>query len=307
MPSRQAKAFNAVLKQVFSGQSWAGDDLQAVRDRNAARPAPELPDGVTLNLMDLGGVPAEVFEKNGNEKGWVFYIHGGGFTLGTARERREVTQFIADKCGYDCVSTDYRLAPENRWPAQLYDCLASYSAFASRCGDPKSIILMGESAGGMLVLFLALSLKKQALEHPERAAVTMPKALVVLSPCVTHAEHFPSHKSNIETDYILSDMILNGLYEPLFGADVSEEILKDPIVSPLYGDYSGLPPVFISCTDAETLYDDACELYRRLKEAGHKVGFDMQEGCCHAFQIHPSLMPEAEASLSKAFGFVEDL
>ncbi len=306
MPSRQAKAFNAMLKQVFSGQSWAGEDLQAVRDRNAARPAPDLPDGVRLNHLDLGGVPAEVLEKAGNSKGWVYYIHGGGFTLGTARERREITQFIADKCGYDCVSTDYRLAPENRWPAQLYDCLASYSDFAARCTDPENIVLMGESAGGMLVLSLALTLKKQAPKHPKNAA-PMPKALVVLSPCLTHAEHFPSHKNNIDTDYILSDMILNGLYEPLFGADVSEEMLKDPIVSPLYGDYSGLPPVFISCTDAETLYDDARELYRRLKEAGHIAGFDMQEGCCHAFQIHPAMMPEAEASLRKAFEFVESL
>ena len=306
MPSKQARAFNAVLKQVFSERSWAGGDLETVRKQNASRGVPKLPEGVSLSIKSLGGVNTEIFEKAGNDKGWVFYIHGGGFTVGSARERREITQFIAANCGYNCVSTDYRLAPENRWPAQLDDCYASYKAFAAECSDPGSIILMGESAGGMLALSLALLIKKLAGSDTEEKLPPMPRAIVALSPCVTHAEHFPSHKNNIGTDYILGDMILNGIYEPLFGPDVSEETLKDPIVSPLYADYTGLPPVFVSCTDAETLYDDACELYRRLKEAGHCAGFDMQEGCCHAYQIHPEMMPEAKESLLKAFEFIEN-
>ena len=164
---------------------------------------------------------------------------------------------------------------------------------------------MGESAGGMLVLSLALLIKEHNGKKPAAEKIRMPEALVVLSPCVTHAEHFPSHSSNIKNDVILKDMILKGLYQPLFGEDVSKEALMDPIVSPLYGDYTGLPPVFISCTDAETLYDDACELYRRLKEAGHAAELDIQEGCCHAYQIHPSMLPEAKESLRKAFEFID--
>ena len=301
MPSIQATALNDFLKQALKDQS--GDtDIHTIRERNAKRLPPKLPADVVLRQAEFGGVSAEVFTKEGNSKGFVFYIHGGAFTFGSARERREITQFIAGKCGYDCVSTDYRLAPENKWPAQLDDCFASYSAFAAQCPDPNNIVLMGESAGGMLVLSLALLIKQKNLQNA--GSVPVPKALVVLSPCVTHAEHFPSHSSNIGTDHILKDMILKGLHEPLFGGDVPEALLRDPIVSPLYGDYSGLPPVFISATDAETLYDDSRELYRRLKEAGHSAKLDVQEGCCHAFQIHPDVLPEAKTALERAFEFI---
>ena len=304
MPSKQAIEFNEMLKKVLRGQNLGGDPA-AIRERNAARPAPPLPEGVSLELVDLDGVSAERFEKEGNDKGWVFYIHGGGFTVGSAKERRGLTQYMTANCGYNCVSMDYRLAPENRWPAQIEDCLAAYRAFASQCGDGENIVLMGESAGGMLVLSLALLLKKREEAGGEK--LPMPKALVVLSPCVTHAEHFPSHSSNIDKDVILRDLILHGMWQALLGRDTPPEALRDPIVSPLYGDYTGLPPVFISCTDAETLYDDARELYKKLKDAGHTVGFDMQEGCCHAYQINPQLIPEAAATLQKAFEFIESI
>ena len=301
MPSKEAIMFNEVLKMALGTELHGEQDFNAIRTRNAAKKQPDPPEGVSLEHVSLGGVRAERFVKAGNDKGWIFYIHGGGFTFGSARERRSITQYIADCCGYNCVSTDYRLAPENRWPAQLDDCFAAYRAFAAQC-SVESIVLMGESAGGSLVLSLALALKKHAIEYPEDEII-MPKALVALSPCVTMAEHFPSHTYNIKNDIILKDMILKGLEGPLFGEGVLQETLRDPLVSPLYGDYSGLPPVFISCTDAETLYDDARELYRRLKEAGHKTGFDMQPGLCHAFQIN-TMLPEARESLQKAFQFI---
>ena len=305
MPSAEAKVFNEMLKKAIGGGPGLAEDPQAIRERNAARKAPPLPEGVSLEYLSLDGVHAERFVKDGNTKGWVFYIHGGGFAAGSARERRGITQYITANFGYNCVSIDYRLAPENRWPAQIDDCFAAYRAFTVQCQDPENIVLMGESAGGMLSLSLALLLKKRAEELPGAEKIPMPKAIVSLSSCVTHAEHFPSHSENIGKDIILGDLILKGMWQMLFGEDIDPDILRDPIVSPLYGDYTGLPPVFISCTDAETLYDDSVELYKKLKEAGHAAAFDMQEGCCHAYQINPGMIPEAAETLKKAFAFID--
>ena len=289
MPSITARAYNAVFRMMKRPET---PDYEAERKSNAARRPPKLPKDVTLKELPWG----EVFTKPGNDRGWVFYIHGGGFTTGAARERRSITQHIADKRGYNVVSIDYRLAPENKWPAQLLDCCEAYRKLPSLGIDPKDIVLMGESAGGTLVLSLALYLK----ENSE----TQPKAIAAFSPCVTHAEHYPSHAGNAKTDYMLRDEVLKGLHEPVFGKDAPDSILRMPTASPVYGDFSGLPPIFLSASDTEALYDDSVVLFEKLKREGHTAELDVQHGVCHAFQIFPN-MPEAQVSLDKAFAFIE--
>ena len=289
MPSITAQAYNAVFRMMKRPET---PDYAAERKMNASRKPPKLPKGVTLTELPRG----ELLEKPGNDRGWVLYIHGGGFTTGAARERRFVTQHIADRRGYNVVSIDYRLAPEYKWPAQLLDCHEAYQKLPALGIDPKDVVLMGESAGGTLVLSLALYLKEKG--------ETQPKAIVVFSPCVTHAEHYPSHSRNAKSDYMLRDAVLKGLHEPVFGQDAADDVLRSPTASPVYGDYSGLPPVFLSVSDTEALYDDAVVLYGKLKRAGHAAELDVQHGVCHAFQIFPA-MPEAQVSLRKAFAFIE--
>ena len=113
---------------------------------------------MTVRLGELDGLSAEFIQKNGNQKGTIFYIHGGGFTVGSVRERRAVCQYITANYGYNCVTFNYRLAPENLWPAPLEDCLTAYTALLKNGVSPKNVVFMGESAGGTLVLSLALLL-----------------------------------------------------------------------------------------------------------------------------------------------------
>ena len=291
MPSFTAHAYNLVFRLMKKPEV---PDYPEERRVNAARKVPKVPAGVTLKEYDWG----ETLTKDGNDKGWVFYIHGGGFTVGTARERRGITQHITACRAYNVVSINYRLAPENRWPAQLDDCHAAWRYCTEELGiDPAKTVLMGESAGGTLVLSLALYLK----EHGE----TQPKAIVAFSPGTNNAEHYPSHSENIKTDYMLWDLVLKGLAGPLFGKDVPEEELRKPTLSPIYGDFTGLPPVFLSASDTEVLLDDSGQLYEKLKKEGHPTELDIQHGVCHAFQIFPQ-MPEAKRSLRKAFAFIEN-
>lgn len=293
MPSLTARVFDLVLRMMPE----TGEDFQAERARNAKRKAPKLPKDVTFEEITLGGQPAELLEKNGNTKGRVFYIHGGGFTTGSAAERRSLTQHITDRYGYNCVSINYRLAPENKWPAQLEDCFAAWQDLCVRGNDPAQTVLMGESAGATLVLSLSLYLKEKGLPQP--------KALVAYSPSVTQAEHYPSHFENAKTDFMLKDNVQKGLQGPLFSGQPSEEELRSPLLSPVYGDYAGLPPVFLAASDSEVLFDDSRELYKKLIAEGHPAKLDIAHCVCHAFPIFP-VMPEAQNCIRHTFAYLEE-
>ena len=292
MPSLTAWVINKVLQ----GMPAFGEDIEAERQRNSSRKPPKPPKGVTVTTDTLGGLPAERIEKAGNE-GWMLYIHGGGFTTGSARERRDFTQFVAGRYGYNVLVFDYRLAPENRWPAQLEDCLAAYCGLEEKGIRPEDIVLAGESAGGTLVLSLSLMLKEKDLP--------LPRAIAVFSPGTNNAEHYPSHTANIKTDTMLRDAVAKGIGEPVFGSNAPEDLLRSPYVSPIYGDYNGLPPVFIAVSDTEVLYDDSCRLYEKLREEGHRTELDVQHGVCHAYPMLP-MMPEARKSLERCFAFIRE-
>lgn len=294
MPSFHAHVMNFIFRCMPQDKPGQPHDYAAERKRNDRQP-PKPPRGVTVEIGQLGGMNAEYIRKPGN-RDLIFYIHGGGFCVGSAKERRDICQLIAAQYGYNCVSFDYRLAPENPWPAQLEDCLKAYQAILEQGYAPEEIVLMGESAGGTLVLSLPLKLKELGLPQP--------KAIISFSPCVTHAEHFPSHTANIKTDYMLRDGVAKGMGEPVFGKNATDmKFLRDPCVSPLYGDYSGLPPVFLSASDTEALLDDAVMLHRKLQEAGHPTQLDIQHGLPHAFQVF-SFMPECRKTMQKVFAFL---
>ena len=298
MPSAVAKMMNEVLKSAPKQDPDMPRDYVAEREKNNRAPLPRCPKNVKITELVLNGVHGEKLEKSGNGRGAVLYIHGGGFTGGSARNRRGITQYIADTFGYNVYACDYRLAPENIWPAQPEDCLAFYLGMLDAGTKPEDIILMGESAGGTLVLSLPVILKERGLP--------MPKASAALSPCTTQAENLPSHSSNISTDYMLGDSVYRMECRVVFGPDYTEEQLREPSASPLYADFAGLPPVFLSASDSEALLDDSRYLYEKLIKAGHRTQLDIQSGVCHAFHMFP-VMPEAKESLRMAFEFIDAL
>ena len=285
-----------ITNQVLKASPWEQGNYAEERSRNAANKPPKKPKEVEIEELTINGFPAERLTKKGNSKGTVLYIHGGGFTTGSAKERRYLTQYLADKCGYNCIAINYRLAPENKWPAMPDDCLAAYREILEMGYDPKKLVFMGESAGGTLVFSLAFLARDNGLPQP--------KAIVAFSPATDNASDLPSHTANIKTDFMLRDAVAKGITGPLFGGPVDEEVLKDPLLSPINGDLTGLPPVFLSASDAEVLYDDSVLMYDKLKSEGHDADLDIQHGVCHAFQMLP-FMPEAKRSISKALAFVE--
>lgn len=296
MPSFYAHLMNFVFRCMPQDKPGQPHDYAAERKRNDRKP-PKPPKDVTVRLGKLGGLSAEFIQKSGSNKGTVLYIHGGGFTVGSARERREICQYIAEHYGYRCVSFNYRLAPENLWPAPLEDCLTAYTALLETGVFPKELVLMGESAGGTLVLSLALLLKEKSLPQP--------KAMVALSPCTTQVDRLPSHTANAATDFMLRNAVAEGKIKIVFGSRANDtEYLRQPTISPLYGDFSGLPPVLFSASDTEVLLDDSKMLCEKLEKQGHRAMLDIRHGCCHAFQVFTA-MPEARQALDVIFRTLE--
>ncbi len=298
MISIAAYVTNWILRLMSHDEEGEVHDYLAERERNGDMKLPRLPKGVKMEEFDLNGMRAEKITKPGNDKGLIFYIHGGGFTTGDSRERRMFTYYVVNHLGYDCISINYRLAPENKWPAQIEDCCTAYENVLKIGYRPENIVFCGESAGGTLVLSLALLCKKRGFPQP--------KAILAFSPATDNCKDLPSHRNNIKTDYMLRDMVAKGITGVLYDHQATEEELMDPLISPYYGDYEGLPPIHISASDSETLYDDTMILYEKLKKEGQRIELDVQHGVCHAYQIMP-YMPEAKKTLKKAFDFLEKI
>ena len=103
---------------------------------------------------------------------------------------------------------------------------------------------------------------------------------------------------------MLRDGVAKGIAKQLFDHEANEEELSDPLVSPYYGNYENIAPIFLSASDSETLYDDTIILYEKLRNEDHKVELDIAHGVCHAYPIL-SYMPEARTTIAKAFAFIE--
>lgn len=301
MSSVQAKILNKIFQMLPKDPPGTKHDYAAERERNAKRKPPKLPKNVVLEQVNFDGVAGEILRPADvkAEGTVIWYIHGGGFTTGSAVERREITQYLASRYHITCISTNYRLSPEHKWPAHLDDCMKVYDCLVKQGADPGQLILMGESAGGTLVLSMGLRLAMEGKRQP--------KAIVAFSPCTEQSQQLNSHMENVKTDYMLGDALnRSDQFEAVFGIygrEGHEQMLKNPLISPYYGNYSDLPPVFLAASDTEILYDDSRILYEKLKAEGHLVEMDVKHDVCHAYPMFP-MMPEAKETIEKAMRFV---
>ena len=238
-----------------------------------------IPKDVTVREKSLGGVSAEwIAGKNNPTDRIVLYIHGGGFVTGSSAARGGFTSYIADQLGLNVVSLDYRLAPEHPFPAGPHDCLAAYEALL-KLYPAKKIVLLGESAGGNLVLSLLLQAKAKGL--------ALPAAVFSLSPTVQYDRELPSYRNNQPTDCVVTNLCDEVCDVYLRSRD--EAVLKDPFAAPLYGDYTGCPPVVLWVSDSEVLLDDSLLLFEKLKEQDVTAKLYRRQGMMHTWIIIPQL------------------
>ncbi|MGX8692634.1 MAG: alpha/beta hydrolase [Clostridia bacterium] len=270
---------NAVLmkNRVFYDPADPKDYASAREAEIMASARLKLPRGVSLRREALGGVETEwVIGKGNPADRIVLYLHGGGFVTGSSLARRSFTFHVADKLGLNVVSLDYRLAPEHPFPAAPEDCLAAYRALLERF-EAKKIVLLGESAGGNLVLSLLLQAKAEGLP--------LPAAVFALSPTVQYDRELPSYRDNLAKDSVVTNLLPE--VRDVYLRSRKESALKNPIAAPLYGDYAGCPPVLLWVSDCEVLRDDSLLLFEKLKEQRVTTRLYERSGMMHAWIIIP--------------------
>jgi monoterpene epsilon-lactone hydrolase len=254
-----------------------------------ARP---LPDDVRTTDGELGGVPAIFVEIAGTEPaGVLFHVHGGGFAVGSARGSVGLASSLARKTGMSAVSIEYRLAPENPYPAALHDVTAAYQALVEREGGAQNIVVSGESAGGNLAIeFLIAGLD---------GGLAMPAAAILLSPMTDLTVTGDSYTTKAGVDpNITADAIRTRARDYLGDSDPA-----NPLVSPIFANLTGLPPLLIQAGSHEVLLDDATRLAVKAAADDVAVTLDITPGVSHVFQAFAAFLEEGDAALNRAAAF----
>lgn len=227
-----------------------------------------------------------------NSERIVLYVHGGAYFMFDAITHRLISIPLSKHVNARVFSVNYRLAPETKFPGPLHDVVSSYFRLVDDLQIPPSnIIVAGDSAGGALCLALMMYLRDN--DYP------LPGAAILLSPWVDLTMSCESWDNNAGYD-VLSKPIQGGLLDPItcYLGEHMEKYLTHPYASPLFGDFSGLPPMLIQAGDAEVLRDEITLLAHKASLAGVKVRHELYEDAVHVFHTYPFLEVARRAFLS---------
>lgn len=247
------------------------------------------PDKWTHEKISVNGVNVErlVNPEQKKSKRVVLQLHGGGYISSLSDSYRDlaVKQMVLTEAR-EAWLVDYRLAPENIYPAALDDAVNVYRELLKRKVDPKRLIVFGDSAGGNLALELSIRLKEQKLPQPA--------ALILISPWTTLETNFPSRMANADRDLILGKInpyMNNGVANPQYAGDIP---LNDPRLSPIYADLTDLPPMLVQIGGHELFFDEGIELLKRAAADELNVTLTVYAGMSHDFAM---LLPELDDSI----------
>jgi monoterpene epsilon-lactone hydrolase len=230
------------------------------------------PQGVQFREDRIGGVPGWWCEPTDTLPGAVIlHLHGGWFSLGSAAAYRHLVGHIARSARAAAFIPDYRLAPEYPFPAAIEDARANLRGLTER--GILRIAVTGDSAGGNLALSLL------SLLAAEPAIAVRPAAAVVLSPITDLAMTGSSWQTRAEAD----PLFVREQAEGLIQAYLNGHDPKDPAASPLYGDFTGLPPIRLQVGEDEVLLDDSQRFVERAVAAGIDARLDVWQGMPHGF------------------------
>ncbi|MFI5898204.1 alpha/beta hydrolase [Actinoplanes sp. NPDC051513] len=256
-----------------------------------------LPEDVRMTPGQLGGVPVIDIDIDGVEpRGTIFHTHGGGFAVGSARGSVGLAANLARKTGMRAVSVDYRLAPEHPYPAALQDVTAAYRALVEQAGDAEHVVVSGESAGGNLAIELLITGRLRGL--------TMPAAAVLFSPMTDLTVSGDSYATKAELDPSVSAQSIRTRVRDYL--DATGTAPTNPLVSPIFADLSGLPPLLIQAGSHEVLLDDATSLAVKAAADGVAVILDITAGVPHVFQAFAAVLDEGNTALDRAARFIGD-
>ncbi|MCR4717824.1 MAG: alpha/beta hydrolase [Lachnospiraceae bacterium] len=259
-----------------------------------------VPEGLKLNVIELDNCTMELLtspesqEAVANEdyveieatSGILLHIHGGGYynTLHNGyRDMAALYHNLSD--GLDVLSLDYRVAPDNPYPAAFEDAISAYKWILDNDYDENEIYIAGDSAGGGLTLALSLYLRDHNMP--------LPKKIITMSAWTDLTKSGDSYDKNFWKDPVFGGSKKSLVYMEGYYKDNDPSI---PYISPINGDYKGFPPMLMQVGELEMLLNDTTDLANKAKEAGVDVTVHIYPGMFHDFQMGLYYYPESEAA-----------
>ena len=287
MSAEQRENLDAILRQsAFPADSDVDEQRRALRELLSAQP---LPPEVTVTAAALGDVPtAEITVEGIEARHVVLYFHAGVYVMGEASLTAELASQVGRRTDARVISVDYRLAPEHPYPAAVDDALAAYEALLDDGVAPADIAFAGESAGGGLAVATLVNARDHGLPLPAAAFLMSPYADLTLA------------GSTMETKREVDPLLNRDALQFAVTAYTAGEDAANGLISPIFADLSGLPPLIIQAGTHEVLLDDAVRLAQQAATADVELTLDITPEVPHVFQAYHPILDEAAAALDRA-------
>jgi epsilon-lactone hydrolase len=250
--------------------------------------------GCVKTTVRAGGVPCERLTPQEALPGrMLLCLHGGGYTQGSAKSHRHFASRIARAARAEALVPDYRLAPEHPFPAAVEDALLAYRWLLAQGFAPERIALVGDSAGGGLALATALAIQAARLPRPA--------ALHVISPWADLTGVPPSYAARAPLDPVVTLESLTR-FAALYAGAADR---RHPLLSPLYADLSGLPPLLVQVATDEILYEDGLRLAEAARAAGVEVELQVGERMIHVWPLFHEILRAGRAAIREAGAWLD--
>jgi epsilon-lactone hydrolase len=243
---------------------------------------------VKCEPVSAGGVPAEwIVPPGAADDRVILYLHGGGYVMGSINTHRAMIARIARAAQAKALALDYRMAPEHPFPAAVDDAAAAYRWLLTQGYKPGKIVISGDSAGGGLTLATLIALRD--------AKTPLPAAAVPISPWAD----LEGTGASVETRAAADPMVDKPGLLRMAKMYAGDHNPKNPLISPIHADYSGIPPMLIHVGDAEILLDDATRVTERAKAAGVKVELEAWPEMFHVWHVFAKILPEGQQAIDR--------
>jgi acetyl esterase/lipase len=292
MSKQQQLGLDATLRQ---GQLDTAGDVGTLRAafNEVMSHVPVAPD-IQQKRTEIGGVGGiEVSIQGVTTANVILYFHGGVYVIGSAATSVPLVGDLARRTGTKAITVDYRLGPEHPYPAAVQDARAAYEGLLEQGVHPGQIALAGESAGGGLAVATLLALRE--------AGTPLPSCAFLMSP---YADLTLSGETLAEKEAVDPVLTPDGLRVRVPDY-VAEADAADPLISPVFGDLSGLPPLLVQVGSHEILLSDALRLAARAATADVQVTLEVTPGVPHVFQGFAAFLDEAHEALDRASEFIK--
>ena len=294
MTSLRAKFVRRTTRAYFNTIDAKKADVQAMRKKwHSAAKILWTARKVKIEQARVSGLNSEwLTSKGAPDDKLLLYLHGGAYVMGNCATHRQLVSYLAKYSGVKALLPEYRLAPEHPFPAAIEDAVGLYRSLLAKGYSAQNIVIAGDSAGGGLTMATLLSLRE--------SGDPLPAAACLLSPWLDLAATGESMTTRAKKDpwFQPEDMPIVAAYY------CNDDELKNPLVSPVYANLSGLPPLYIQVGEDEILLSDSTRAAEKVKSAGGDVEIEIWPGMWHVFQAFLHQVPESKKAAKKIGKFV---